>query len=151
MYIKLLDSPDMAQEMSDVNHAAFGYRSIRDLSRYQINLRIKSKRYESYGLLDGKHVVGFLYIDHRPDQFIVDSKEKCIESFSLLPWLQGKGLGKAILNHVINEVYSESSFHLLVDTNNKAVFLYKKLGFISYGVNTMTRSENYTAMGLIRG
>jgi len=37
-----------------------------------------------------------------------------------------------------------------VEAANKAVFLYEKLGFVSYGINHMVRSNNYIAMGLIR-
>ena len=150
MVIKELTNPALAQEMSDVNHAAFGYKQPRDLTRYQVQQRIKSWRYEAYGLMEKHHVVGFLYVDHLPRDFIEDPMEKCIESFSLLPWLHNRGLGKALLNHVVNETYPEASFNLCVNSNNKATFLYEKFGFVNYGYNFMIKSQNYIAMGLIR-
>jgi len=43
--------------------------------------------------------------------------------------IQGKGLGKALLEEVINHIMPASALHLNVNRFNKARFFYEKLGF----------------------
>lgn len=150
MYTKLLADPSLAQEIADVNHAAFGYKQLPDLSRYQIQQRVENPRYSAYGILDGKHIFGFLYVDHQPYEFILSPKEKLIEHFSILPYKQGDGLGSTILSYVVNMAYPCANFNLSVAVNNKAIYLYKKFGFVNYGTNYLVRNKDYTSMGLIR-
>jgi GNAT superfamily N-acetyltransferase len=150
MIIRTLVNPLFAQKMADINHAAFGYKQLPDISRYQIQERIKNPRYSAYGVLTGKHILGFLYIDHKPYEFILSPKEKLIEHFSIIPYEQGKGIGKMILDYVINTAHPNASFNLSVSANNKAVYLYRKFGFVDYGSNFLVRNKNYVAMGLIR-
>jgi len=150
MYTTLLTDVSLAQEVADVNSAAFGYKQIPNISKYQIQQCIKDSRYEVYIVLNKRCILGFLIVDNEPNKFILSPKEKCIEHFSVLPWQQRKGVGRTILNHVVNIVYPNSNFNLCVEAKSKAVSLYEKLGFVSYGANHMVRSDNYIAMGLIR-
>lgn len=150
MIVGELSDPTMAQEMSDLNHAAFGYRQLRDLSGHRVRQRMKDIHYKVYGAMKGRHPLGFVYVNHFPDGFIEDSRELSIEDFSILPWAHGKGIGSIILDYVVNTMYPDASFNLCVSANNKAVFLYKKFGFISYGINHLVRCDSYIAMGLIR-
>jgi len=127
---KKITDPSLAQEMSDLNHAAFGYKSIKNLSRYEIQRRMKDPRYEVYGVLINNNLQGFMFIDVDPEQFLVDSPEDFyIQDFSVWPWAQGKGVGSALLGYVLNVVFPRCSFYLTVDRNNKAVYLYEKFGF----------------------
>ena len=150
MHVELLIDPTFAQELAGINNAAFGYRSIPNISAYQIRRCINESRYDVYVIIGKSSIVGFLIVDNKPEEFILSSKEKCIEHFSISPWRQRNGVGKTLLGHVMNEVYPKDNFHLCVEAANKAVFLYEKLGFVSYGINHMVRSNNYIAMGLIR-
>jgi len=150
MHVKLLIDPTFAQELADINNAAFGYRLIPNISAYQIRRCINDDRYDVYVIPDKSSIVGFLIVDNEPDKFILSPKEKCIGHFSISPWQQRNGVGKTLLGHVMNEVYPKDNFHLCVEAANKAVFLYEKFGFVSYGINHMVRSNNYIAMGLIR-
>ena len=150
MHVELLKDLSRAQELADVNQMAFSFRVIPNISKYQIKQCISNERYEVYAIPDMKCVIGFLIVDNEPDKFISSPKEKHIEHFSVLPWQQGKGVGKTILNHVLNVVHPTQSFHLHVEATNKAVFLYKKFGFVNYGINHMIKSKHHIAMGLIR-
>jgi len=150
MHVRLLKSPSFATKLADVNDKAFGFRQIPNISEYQIQQCIKNDKYDVYVVPDMGSIIGFLIVGNEPDKFISSSKEKCIEHFSVLPWKQGKGVGKTILSHVVNVAHPTQSFSLCVEAKNKAVSLYKKLGFVNYGVNHMVRSKHYIAMGLIR-
>jgi len=150
MRIKLLRDQSYAEEMFKVNNAAFGYAILPNISKYEIQQCINNKRYDVYIIPDMNYIIGFLIVDNEPGVFILSPKEKRIEHFSVLPWKQGKGVGKTILSHVVNVVHPNDSFNLCVEATNKAVFLYKKLGFVDYGSNYITKDKYYIAMGLIR-
>lgn len=145
-----IEDPQLAQEMSDINHAAFGYKQIRSLSRYQIQKMMKDKQFAFYGTTNHRGLVGFLCLDYMPDEYIESQDDILISNFSVLPWMQGKGIGRSILDTVVNKLYPRKNFILYVDTNNKAVRLYEKIGFINYGASYAVRSQDYIAMGLIR-
>ena len=150
MIIRKIEAPSLAQKMSDLNHAAFGYKSMRGLSRYRVQQCMKDSRYEIYGAMDGTSLEGFTFVDNSPNHFITDPEEKCIEHFSVWPWSQGKGVGSMLLDHILNIVHAESSLHLTVDKSNKAVHLYKKFGFVEVEAPKLIRGNSYIAMRLAR-
>jgi len=143
-----LDS--LAQEMSDMNHAAFGYKTLRNLSRYETQRRMKSVDYQACGAFINGRLQGFLFIVYHPKEFLESPDELYIQDFSVWPWAQGKGIGSALLNHVLNTVGKDRPIYLTVERNNKAVRLYRKFGFVEVEAPTLIRGNSYIAMRLGR-
>ena len=62
-----------------------------------------------------------------------ENRGATLSDISILPTLQGKGLGSALISHCINYALSEGKPHLNLDVethNERALNLYKRLGFI---------------------
>ena len=148
--IKRLEDQSLAQEMSDMNHAAFGYNMLRNLSRYEAQRRMKHADFKAYGAFINGRLQGFLFVEHNPEQFIETPDELCIRDFSVWPWSQGKGIGSMLLAHVLDIAHKESPIHLTVNKDNKAVHLYKKFGFVETEAPKLIRGNSYIAMRLGR-
>ena len=151
MLIKLLDDPRRAGEISDVNHAAFGYPTIRRLTEHKIKERMKDPRYEAYGCISNDVLLGFFYLFTAAPT----SRTKHVESFCVLPCHQGRGIGYKMAGHMI-EMYSIFDFHLDAPIENQSCRrLYKKFGFIETGERSMARKaqpfmENEFILGNMR-
>ena len=58
--------------------------------------------------------------------------EHLVEHLCVLPWYQGKGVGKVLLKHIIDN--HGPYLQLVVKNNNKAaISLYRKHGFVTTG------------------
>ena len=65
-------------------------------------------------------------------------------SIAIYPEYRGKGLGTALMNHLISQLPSNiKSISLSVDTNNPAKRLYERLGFEYYKINNGTAIMKY--------
>ncbi len=138
MKCKEINNPNFAEEMADVNSAAFGYRSIPIISKYRIKQRIGNLRYKAYGCFIKKTLTGFLFVDNKPNEFVCSPSEKLIEHFGVLPWRQGEGIGYILLSYIINVKFPLNSFHLTVDPlKHKVRSFYRKFDFIEYGETHM--------------
>jgi ribosomal protein S18 acetylase RimI-like enzyme len=61
-------------------------------------------------------------------------REGSIQSIAVLPSLRGKGVGKMLMESAINHLTGKSErVNLLVDVNNVAIRLYRKLSFKETG------------------
>lgn len=78
-------------------------------------------------LLDGNRPVGRLYLDRRPDEIrIVD--------IALLPSHRGRGIGRALLEEVLEEARANGvAVRIHVERENPARRLYDRLGFVPVG------------------
>ncbi|NLP36590.1 MAG: ribosomal protein S18-alanine N-acetyltransferase [Firmicutes bacterium] len=87
-----------------------------------------------YVALNDKKVVGYAGI-----WVVLD--EAHITTLAVSPQWQGKGIGKTLLQHVINEADSKGAVRMTLEvrvSNSKAQELYKKFGFVACG-----RRPNY--------
>jgi GNAT superfamily N-acetyltransferase len=75
---------------------------------------------------EGEVVWGFATFEH----FSI-KKETKIHKIYILPSAQGKGVGKALINYVVNESKKQDSVTLFLNVNrfNKAIIFYEKMGF----------------------
>lgn len=76
---------------------------------------------------EGEVVLGFASFEH----FSI-KKETKIHKIYILPLAQGKGVGKALINYVVNEAKKQDSVTLFLNVNrfNSAISFYKKMGFV---------------------
>jgi ribosomal protein S18 acetylase RimI-like enzyme len=61
----------------------------------------------------------------------VDASTWKLHKLYVLPWLQGKGVGRALVDMVEEEVRTHNGAHLILNVNkhNKAIRFYESLGF----------------------
>jgi len=129
MRIFELETPDKYEEakktalkIADIVHAAFEYRMPPVISNYQVYQRMKDPSYVIYCCTDDSTIVGVAFV----------SPDNLIEHLSVIPWKQGKGIGKALLQTVIlrNVMKAGGKLTLIVKKRNKAaVNLYESHGF----------------------
>jgi ribosomal-protein-alanine N-acetyltransferase len=75
----------------------------------------------------GNKIVGYAVIDKWPDQ-------EHLVSIAVIPESRGKGVGQALLDHLIERIQT-GSLRLEVRRSNKAALaLYRKNGFIQTGI-----------------
>ena len=85
-----------------------------------------------FAIYHGDDVVGFMMLDE-------DLEEKCMTvwRFMIAPEQQGKGYGQAAMEHIIDLVRKSGKYtHMTLDVvpgNERAMRLYKKLGFAETG------------------
>ena len=133
MEIIELETPDeykeakkLAKDLADVIHIAFGFRMPPIISNYQVYQRMKNPDYIIYYCTDNSTIVGVAFI----------SPENLIEHLSVIPWQQGKGIGKALLQTIIlqSAVRLGNSLTLIVKKRNEAAInLYRSHGFVVTG------------------
>jgi GNAT superfamily N-acetyltransferase len=75
---------------------------------------------------EGADTLGFASFEH----FSI-KKETKIHKIYILPSAQGKGVGKALINYVVNEARKQGSLTLCLNVNrfNKVIAFYEKMGF----------------------
>jgi predicted GNAT family acetyltransferase len=68
-----------------------------------------------------------------------------LQKIYTLPQEQGKGIGKLLINHIINAIRAEGATSLLlnVNRNNKARQIYEHLGFTVIGEEDIDIGEGY--------
>lgn len=125
-----LETPDkhksakkIAKELAELIQAAFEYRMPPIVSSYQVYQRMKDPNYNIYCCTENDTVIGVAFV----------SPDNLIEHLSVIPWRQGKGIGKILLRTVIlqNVIKSGNNLTLVVKKGNKAAIgLYKKHGFV---------------------
>lgn len=134
--IMVIDSLNLAGEISDLHTAAFGFRRCPSMTEYKIKQRIKDPNYESYGYIENGMLVGFFYVWC---ECIFTSK--WIVSFCVAPWKRGKGIGSQMLQFILDK-YKRYDFHLTVmPGNDMARGLYKKFEFVNTNETMMKRSN----------
>nr|WP_227006778.1 ribosomal protein S18-alanine N-acetyltransferase [Shewanella donghaensis] len=88
--------------------------------------------YSVYGAFDGEELIGFAIV-----QQIVD--EVTLFDICISPSQQGRGLGKQLLNHLVNDAAVKKAVVVMLEvraSNHSAIGLYKKIGFIEAGRRT---------------
>ena len=118
---KYEEAKKIAVEIAELIHAAFEYRTPPIISNYQVYQRMKNPDYIIYCCMDNSTIIGVAFV----------SPENLIEHLSIIPWEQGKGIGKALLRNIIK---SKDNLTLIVKKRNEAaVNLYKSHGFVVTG------------------
>jgi ribosomal protein S18 acetylase RimI-like enzyme len=119
---KYEEAKKTAIKIAELVHAAFEYRMPPIISNYQVYQRMKDPGYTIYCCTDDNVIVGVAFV----------SADNLIEHLSVIPWKQGKGIGKALLQTVIlrNVMKAGDKLTLIVKKRNKAaVSLYESHGF----------------------
>lgn len=84
---------------------------------------------------DRQYLIILVFRDNQPigkAHFRWEDKGATLSDIAILPVLQGKGLGTALIRYCINYALSEGKSHLSLDVethNQRALNLYTKLGF----------------------
>lgn len=89
--------------------------------------QIEGPKAAIYLYLIGTQTVAFCSIEH----CYKDTKDTRIHKLYCLPTYQGRGIGKALLNHVtrLAQAQNATGLHLNVNRQNKAVAFYLAYGF----------------------
>lgn len=113
----------LAEEIANIIHLAFGFRFPPIITPYQICNRMADSDYRVYCYFGTGMVLGVVFF-YEP--------EHLIEHLCVLPWYQGREIGKALLNCAID---NHGPYLQLVvkNTNEAAISLYRKHGFIRTG------------------
>ena len=123
-YIPILAIMDDVSQINHILISIWGKHSIYDTNYYYLVM----KKNLSYVYKNDKEVIAVCLMNS-----IQPNKEVNIDLICVKKEYQGKGLGKSLLefciNNCINKDYYEFFLHVAT-TNQKAIKLYKKLGFI---------------------
>lgn len=132
--ITVIASLNLAEDISGLHTAAFGFNRSISLTKYRIREKIKDPQYGVYGYAINGKLAGFFFLY---DAGI--TSPKLIESFCVAPWEKGRGIGSQMLRFILNK-YMPYDFHLKVNVeNDPARGLYKKFGFNETDKVTMVR------------
>ena len=127
--VKEGDLDSIARVAVEAMNPIYGERTFEENKEVALNsFRMCDKRFSFVAEEEGK-VVGFSFSRIMVEPYAEFSYGM---SIAVLPSYQGKGVGKALINKTIEvlkeEGFHEFKFHVLPD-NEKAVGLYKKMGF----------------------
>lgn len=132
--IIVIANPNLAEDISGLHTAAFGFRRSPSMTEYKIKKKIRNPNYGVYGFAMNGKLAGFFFLY---DESIYSPK--LIESFCVAPWEKGRGIGSQMLRFILNK-YMPYDFHLKVNVeNDPARGLYKKFGFNETDKVTMVR------------
>ena len=112
---------------------AYGEILTADQLSYMLDLLYKPSALTKQ--MNQHHVFVLAELDEEPSGFASFSEIELnifkLHKLYVLPGLQGKGVGRALLDFVISEVISRAGTTLLLNVNrhNKALNFYKKAGF----------------------
>ena len=102
----------------------------------------------TYVAQEGENVVGTYLL--KPNQPGLGS-HVCNAAFMVKPGQSGRGVGRAMGLHALNEAkaagYSAMQFNFVVSTNERAVALWKSLGFTIIG--TIPEAYHHRQLGLV--
>jgi diamine N-acetyltransferase len=146
-------------DINDINEIGFlaqqiwpvAYKDIlsRDQLVYMMNL-FYSPDSLTRQMTDQKHIFLLLEEDEQPVGFASYSPLASTNIYKLhklyvLADRQGQGLGKIILDYIVEEIRSKAAVSLLlnVNRNNKARFFYEKLGFSVIAEEDIDIGNNY--------
>jgi GNAT superfamily N-acetyltransferase len=120
-----------------------------DQLRYMMDLFYSNESLKKQ-MLEQKHVFLIIGDDIAPIGFASYSPTKKKSIYKLhkiyvLPGLQGKGLGKFIVDFIIQKIHPEGATALQLNVNrfNKARYFYEKLGFQVIGEEDIDIGNNY--------
>lgn len=74
---------------------------------------------------DGEHAVAFASYSVKENHPAIFKLHKIY----ILPYQQGKGIGKSLINYIITDIAPATTLQLNVNRYNKALYFYEKLGF----------------------
>jgi len=94
----------------------------------------------SYVYLENDKVIGYISI-------VFDGEIVEILNYCVAPEMQNKGIGKELLNYVLDTYYAKNASSVILEvreSNNRAIHVYEKLGFkkISIRRNYYSNGEN---------
>ncbi len=111
----------LVEEITNIIHMAFGHRIPPVTSIYQISTRMADPDYKVYCYTRTGVVLGVAFL-YEP--------KRLIQHLCVLPWNQKKGIGEALLKHIINN--HGPNLQLVVKNRNKAAInLYRRHGFVT--------------------
>lgn len=100
-----------------------------------LNAIIRDKNSHAYVIREGGHIVaaGTLCVIHT-----LEFTNACIESVAVSTKQRGKGLGRLLVEHMINEARKMNVHSIHLTSNPKRVAannLYQRMGFMKYETN----------------
>ena len=134
MVIKKADLKEIGEDLFYIDNAAFNRdfdlksRSVKEETDYLQNSEI-------YVAYEGMKIIGFIAYEDKQD-----SVE--IISLAVIPEYQKKGIGKLLLNQILDGLKGRKIHLVTHPRNTPAIILYLKLGFEIYGLK-----ENYYGDG----
>jgi ribosomal-protein-alanine N-acetyltransferase len=134
MVIKKADLKEIGEDLFYIDNAAFNRdfdlksRSVKEETDYLQNSEI-------YVAYEGVKTIGFIAYEDKQD-----SVE--IISLAVIPEYQKKGIGKLLLNQILDGLKGRKIHLVTHPRNTPAIILYLKLGFEIYGLK-----ENYYGDG----
>ncbi|HEX9514529.1 MAG TPA: GNAT family N-acetyltransferase [Puia sp.] len=99
-------------------------------------------------ILEDKHNFLMVELDEEPIGFaswapLAEPGVYKLHKIYVLPGTQGKGMGKAILNFIYEDIKGARALRLNVNRHNKACRFYEKMGFSIIGEEDIDIGNNY--------